>query len=186
MNQHGKISAVNRRNFLKTTAGLSLALTIAPDALSLIDDAFADAPAAYTPNVWLTIAPDGTITMVSPAAEMGQGSFTSLPVIIAEELDADWTKVRPVFPDRLGRQEVWQPGLQLHLPDLGERLGDRLLHVAADRGRSGAPRAARSGRGEMGGPRRRAVDRAERGHAQILGTAHRLRRDCRLRQSPGK
>ena len=86
MNQHSRI--VNRRNFLKTTAGLSLALTIAPDALSLIDDAFADAPAAYTPNVWLTIAPDGIITMVAPAAEMGQGSFTSLPVIIAEELDA--------------------------------------------------------------------------------------------------
>ena len=39
MNQHSRI--VNRRNFLKTTAGLSLALTIAPDALSLIDDAFA-------------------------------------------------------------------------------------------------------------------------------------------------
>src|SRR6202166_2779529 len=96
MNQDSKI--VNRRNFLKTTAGLSLALTIAPDALSLFDDAFADTPTAYTPNVWLTITPDGTITTVAPAAEMGQGSFTSLPVIIAEELDADWSKVRPVFP----------------------------------------------------------------------------------------
>src|SRR5580698_421063 len=96
MIHHSKI--VNRRNFLKTTAGLSLALTIAPDALSLIDDAFADAPAAYTPNVWLTIAPDGIITVVSPAAEMGQGSFTALPLIIAEELDADWSKVRPMFP----------------------------------------------------------------------------------------
>src|SRR5258708_19791088 len=89
---------MNRRNFLKTTAGLSLALTVAPDAFSLIDDAFADAPVAYTPNVWLTIAPDGIITVVSPAAEMGQGSFTSLPVIIAEELDADCTKVRPGLP----------------------------------------------------------------------------------------
>ena len=108
MNQHGKI--VNRRNFLKTTAGLSLALTIAPDALSLIDDAFADAPTAYTPNVWLTIAPDGTITMVAPAAEMGQGSFTSLPVIIAEELDADWSKVRPVFPTEWDDKKFGNPG----------------------------------------------------------------------------
>src|ERR1700729_3606889 len=108
MNQHSKI--VNRRNFLKTTAGLSLALTIAPDALSFIDDAFADAPAPYTPNVWLTIAPDGTITMVAPAAEMGQGSFTSLPVIIAEELDADWSKVRPVFPTEWDDKKFGNPG----------------------------------------------------------------------------
>jgi isoquinoline 1-oxidoreductase beta subunit len=108
MNRHSKI--VNRRNFLKTTAGLSLALTIAPDAFSLIDDAFADAPVAYTPNVWLTIAPDGIITMVAPAAEMGQGSFTSLPVIIAEELDADWSKVRPVFPAEWDDKKFGNPG----------------------------------------------------------------------------
>jgi isoquinoline 1-oxidoreductase beta subunit len=108
MNQHSKI--MNRRSFLKTTAGLSLALTIAPDVLSLIDDAFADAPAAYTPNVWLTIAPDGTITMVAPAAEMGQGSFTSLPVIIAEELDADWSKVKPVFPSEWDDKKFGNPG----------------------------------------------------------------------------
>src|SRR5580693_6977842 len=108
MNQRSKI--VSRRNFLKTTAGLSLALTIAPDTLSLIDDAFADAPAAYTPNVWLTIAPDGTITMDAPAAEMGQGSFTSLPVIIAEELHADWSKVRPVFPTEWDDKKFGNPG----------------------------------------------------------------------------
>src|SRR5580700_7896213 len=110
MNQHSKISAMNRRNFLKTTAGLSLALTIAPDTLSRIDDAFADAPTVYTPNVWLTIAPDGIITMVAPAAEMGQGSFTSLPVIIAEELDADWSKVRPVFPSEWDDKKFGNPG----------------------------------------------------------------------------
>ena len=101
MTKHDSMAAFSRRNFLKSTAGLTLALTIVPDALSPFAEAFAEAPdaaAPYGPNVWLTISPDGTITVVSPAAEMGQGSFTSLPIILAEELDADWAKVKPVFP----------------------------------------------------------------------------------------
>ena len=113
MNKHTPIPAVNRRNFLSATAGLTFALTLAPDALSLVDEAFADAPdpaAPLSPSVWLTIAPDGTITVVSPAAEMGQGSFTSLPVIIAEELDADWAKVKPVFPSDWDDKKYGNPG----------------------------------------------------------------------------
>jgi isoquinoline 1-oxidoreductase beta subunit len=101
MNQHAKNQALSRRNFLKTTAGLTFAFTIAPDVLAQFDEAFAETAqqtAPYAPNVWLAIAPDGIITVVSPAAEMGQGSFTTLPLILAEELDADWSKVRPIFP----------------------------------------------------------------------------------------
>jgi isoquinoline 1-oxidoreductase beta subunit len=45
---------------------------------------------------WVSISPDGTISIMSPATEMGQGSTTSLPRILVEELDADWDKVHIV------------------------------------------------------------------------------------------
>src|ERR1700686_1482554 len=93
MNQHASLS---RRDFLGTAAGLTLALTILPEPFAGMDEARADAP--LSPNAWLTITPDGMITIVSPAAEMGQGTFTTLPAIIAEELDADWSKAKAVFP----------------------------------------------------------------------------------------
>jgi isoquinoline 1-oxidoreductase subunit beta len=69
----------SRREFLTAAAGFTLILTVAPD--TVIGTAGADAPLA--PNVWLTIATDGTITIVSPAAEMGQGTFTALPAVFA-------------------------------------------------------------------------------------------------------
>jgi isoquinoline 1-oxidoreductase beta subunit len=76
------------------------------------EDAAGAAPAgaALSPNVWITIATDGTITIVSPAAEMGQGTFTTLPAIIADELDADWARVKPVFPPEWNERKFGNPG----------------------------------------------------------------------------
>src|SRR3984893_10913521 len=95
----------NRRDFLTGAARFTLLLTVAPD--TFIDEARADAP--LSPNVWLTISSDGAITIVSPAAEMGQGTFTTLPAVLAEELDADWSKVKAVFPPEWNEKKFGNP-----------------------------------------------------------------------------
>src|SRR5262249_40876129 len=88
---------INRRDFLGTSAaGLTLTLTLAADPLRLGSAALAAAPLA--PNVWLTISLDGSIAVVSPASELGPGTSTTLPAVLAEELDADWSKVSFVTP----------------------------------------------------------------------------------------
>jgi isoquinoline 1-oxidoreductase beta subunit len=101
----GAQADTNRREFITGAAGLTLLLTVAPDAF--IGQARADAP--LSPNVWLAIATDGTITIVSPAAEMGQGTFTTLPAVLAEELDADWSKVKAVFPPEWNEKKYGNP-----------------------------------------------------------------------------
>jgi len=47
----------------------------------------------FSPNAYLRITPDNKVTVVVPRSEMGQGVYTSLPMILAEELEADWTKI---------------------------------------------------------------------------------------------
>jgi isoquinoline 1-oxidoreductase beta subunit len=97
---------ISRRNFLSGSAGLTFAFAVSPQ-LDVTGDALAQS--SFAPNVWMTIATDGTITIVSPAAEMGQGSFTALPAIIAEELDADWSKVRPILPPQWEEKKHGNP-----------------------------------------------------------------------------
>ena len=83
--------SVTRRDFIAGTAGLTF--TFGLRGLGLVSGSQAT-DAGLWPNWWLSIATDGTVTIMSPAAEMGQGSFTALPAIIAEELDADWAQVK--------------------------------------------------------------------------------------------
>lgn len=86
-------ASVSRRQVMIGAAGLSFAVALNSYADSAIA---ASETADKAMNPWLSIAPDGTITILSAATEMGQGSMTSLPLVLAEELDADWSKVRIV------------------------------------------------------------------------------------------
>ena len=93
---------ISRRQVMVGAAGLTFALALPGKAAHAAAQASERVGKALNP--WLSIAPDGTITIMSAATEMGQGSMTSLPLVLAEELDADWSKVRivPVPPiDRL-------------------------------------------------------------------------------------
>ena len=83
-------SAMGRRAFLKLTgmAGGGLAL-----AFTLSHAKAADA-AGFAPNAYVRIAPDGVVTLVSKGPEIGQGIKTAFAMILAEELDADWSKIK--------------------------------------------------------------------------------------------
>ena len=95
MNAHIKTyeTAVSRRQVMIGAAGLSFAIALG----GRVDAAVvAGERSGQALSPWVSVAPDGTITIMSAATEMGQGSMTSLPLIIAEELDADWNKVKIV------------------------------------------------------------------------------------------
>jgi isoquinoline 1-oxidoreductase beta subunit len=82
----------SRRDFLKATALAGGGLVIG-FALP-VKGRFAQAASDFRPNAFLRVAGDGSVTVVCGQAEMGQGVLTALPMLVAEELDADWTRVR--------------------------------------------------------------------------------------------
>ena len=90
---------VTRRDFLRVgvTAGVGLTLAFYLPGCGPAEKtakATAAGGPAFEPNAFLRIGPDGSVTVISKHLEMGQGSYTGLATIVAEELDADWSKVR--------------------------------------------------------------------------------------------
>lgn len=95
----GDLLQPSRRQFLATSASLAGGLVIAcfvpfgARRLFAQEGAPPAAP-AVDPNAFVRIGSDDTITILLKHAEMGQGVWTSLPMVVAEELDCDWTRVR--------------------------------------------------------------------------------------------
>ena len=89
---------MDRRRFIRVTAAVGAGLSI---AVSLdgcgSEDLPVTEPDQFAPDAWIRLGSDGTVTVMVDRAEMGQGISTSLPMLVAEELDADWAKVRYQF-----------------------------------------------------------------------------------------
>ena len=88
-----RIENESRRWFLQGAAGLTLAIYL-PSAPAAAAGKAAPVAAPFEPNAFLRIAEDNSVTVISKHLEMGQGTYTGLATIVAEELDADWSKVR--------------------------------------------------------------------------------------------
>src|SRR3974390_1043669 len=82
--------ALSRRCFLLSSGAAGIAISFG--AFDGILPAGAAPP--FKPNAWVFINEDDTVTIMSPAVEMGQGIMTALPACLAEDLDVDWAKVR--------------------------------------------------------------------------------------------
>jgi len=92
-------SAMDRRQFVKVSAlaggGLLIGTHVLARELASAESAesVAGGAADFTPNVFISISPNGAVSIIAPNSEMGQGVKTSLPMIVAEELDVAWTQV---------------------------------------------------------------------------------------------
>ena len=120
------LNKTNRRNFLKITSLTGGGLLLGFNWFSAEAGITGTVPigianAGFTGpinfNSYLSIATDGTITIFSPNPELGQNIMTSFPMIVAEELDADWSKVKAVqapFDTKYDRQVTGGSGAILH------------------------------------------------------------------------
>ncbi len=88
---------ITRRQFLKMGAGTGLTIAVAatPFGHRLLSAAELEKGGpAFRPSAWLEVRPDNIVIVTVNKSEMGQGVYTSIPMIVADELDADWKNVR--------------------------------------------------------------------------------------------
>jgi isoquinoline 1-oxidoreductase subunit beta len=135
---------LDRRSFFRVSAlaggGLLLGLYLKnSSALAAEVGRPTDATAGdFAPNAFLRIAPDGTVTIVAHKPEMGQGVMTSIPMILAEELDVDWKTVKldigrasPAFGGQLSGGSTSVPASYNNMRQMGATARAMLVTAAA-------------------------------------------------------
>jgi isoquinoline 1-oxidoreductase subunit beta len=124
------IASTSRRSFLKTSALASGGLLLGVSVPGLRDAQAAGT--LHTPNAWVHISDDNTITLISARSEMGQGVYTSMPMLIAEELGVDIHKIKVAIapPDTKAYGNALLGGPQLTGGSTSVRDGWEKLRVA--------------------------------------------------------
>src|ERR1700722_8898025 len=92
-----QIHRLSRRSFLLQAGGVFIAFGLRSHSVEAFAEQLGEMPQQWKlrrPNAWVTLGTDDLITLILPVSEMGQGVMTSIPLLIAEEMDADWQKVR--------------------------------------------------------------------------------------------
>ena len=89
----GEIVNHSRRRFLQGAAGLTLGFCLPSLGISGETESVTAPGQPFIPNAFLRIGPDNSVTIVAKHLEMGQGTYTGLATLLAEELDADWESI---------------------------------------------------------------------------------------------
>ncbi|HEY1544328.1 MAG TPA: molybdopterin cofactor-binding domain-containing protein, partial [Xanthobacteraceae bacterium] len=152
MNDLSTTTKLTRRHFIITAAtaagGFAIGIGAAPraQAASVVAQPWNDdnAYAANEIDAWIAIDPDDSILIRYQRAEMGQGSMTALPMMIAEELQCDWSKVRieyasanrnvrenKVYGDQFSNGSRTVRGSQKKVQQVGASARERLIAAAA-------------------------------------------------------
>ncbi len=101
-------STLSRRDFVTTGTGLVISFYLPVRAVA----ARTHAAAPFAPSAWLRVGSDGIVTLTLDRSEMGQGAQTGLAIILAEELDADWSSIRlgPMPENPAGWSRIMRTG----------------------------------------------------------------------------
>ncbi len=100
--------ALSRREFLKVSTALAGGLAL--EFWFPVASAATDGAAATEVNAWIVIHPDDRVVIRIARSEMGQGTYTALAQLVAEELDCDWAKVSAEFAspnEHIRRNRIW-------------------------------------------------------------------------------
>ena len=90
-------TGLSRRDFLQVSGGVGIGLVVSffvPLSFARRADAVVEGGGSRELNAFIRIEPDGGVVFSFPKSEMGQGVLTSLAMLVAEELEVDWSKVR--------------------------------------------------------------------------------------------